>query len=343
MVVSNRSGPSSLELVLALLFVGLFVFVLAFYGLSHERRYEQVAAQRAAQYAKYADNVLRQGCVGLVPKDQQACLTKNSAETNLQKHDNQRDEIDLVAQRKSALWTGIMGLAALIGMGLSAIGVWLIWTTFREAKRTADAALNANKIAENAPRAWVRVGAEPTLVRATGRNGLYLRVDFTAENSGASAATHFMLYHRIFFRPYGQRGDDLDAKMKDQVSLWEQAHNLTEDASLLPNDRDVSSDWKSFKADEIEWKEKMFVGLVAQPMLLVAAIYRTVFEPDVLQVTWRTWYLATIDEKDGINGYVPRPTIGDELGRRDLCADPYHRSASHHQSRDKRDAQRGAA
>jgi hypothetical protein len=47
---------------------------------------------------------------------------------------------DLAAQRKSALWAHIMGLAAVVGMALSALGVWLVKTTFDEARKSNDIA-----------------------------------------------------------------------------------------------------------------------------------------------------------------------------------------------------------
>ncbi|NRD89248.1 hypothetical protein C8024_07030 [Sphingopyxis sp. BSNA05] len=42
-----------------------------------------------------------------------------------------------------ASWTKIMGLAAVLGIILSVVGVWLIWQTFAETRRAANASQNA--------------------------------------------------------------------------------------------------------------------------------------------------------------------------------------------------------
>jgi hypothetical protein len=56
----------------------------------------------------------------------------------------------LAAQKITAWWTKVMGIAAMIGMALSTATVLLIWTTFRETKRAADAAADANSMTRQA-------------------------------------------------------------------------------------------------------------------------------------------------------------------------------------------------
>jgi hypothetical protein len=145
---NDAGGPTKFELGVALFFAFAFVFLLGFYGLSEERRYERLGETRTSEFVSSFKGKLRRDCGVLAPEAQKACLTRGGYDARLQMYANERDEADLVAQRKSALWTSITGLCALIGMGLSAIGVWLVWTTFRETRRTANAALNANAIAE---------------------------------------------------------------------------------------------------------------------------------------------------------------------------------------------------
>ena len=248
------------------------------------------------------------------------------------------EESDLCAQWKAAnaaedgaLWTKLGFWVGVIG---SVLLLWQINLTRKAVEETSEATeamRSANVISENAQRAWVRLGAIPKLVRRTGLNGLYIRVDFTAENTGGSAATHFMLYHRIMFRPYGDTGDKIEQEMIYQIDQWKDKHSVKENANLLPNDKEVSGDWKTFKAEEIQWRDRVFIGEVAQPMLLAAVAYKTVFEPKVLQITWRSWYLATSGEDGQLNTYIPKPDHNQPLGPGDLCADGFHRSASHHQ------------
>ncbi|MEO5774821.1 MAG: hypothetical protein ABIQ32_11990 [Sphingomicrobium sp.] len=250
-----------------------------------------------------------------------------------------REESDLCAQWKAAnaaedgaRWTKYGFWIGVVGSIFLAWQIILTRQAVEDTGHATEAMRKANAIAENAQRAWVRLGCIPKLVRKTGLNGLYFRVDFTAENTGGSAATHFMLYHRIFFRAYGEleSGDRAAADMREEVETWRSEHSLVKDAALLPQDKDVSADWKTFDEEEIKWRDKLFIGDVAQPMLLAAAIYRTVSEPNVWQVTWRTWYLATIGEDGQLVTCVPKTDL-EGYGPDRLCADPYHRSASHEQ------------
>ncbi|MGF7171522.1 hypothetical protein FHS91_003222 [Sphingobium xanthum] len=93
---------------------------------------------------------------------------------------NERDEQDLVAQKRSALWAYIMGAAAVIGMCLSVVGVYLVYTTFqatREANKIGQDAL----MAEHRPRIVIRRVDFKQCER-----GIY--GSFTATNIGGSDA-----------------------------------------------------------------------------------------------------------------------------------------------------------
>jgi len=119
------------------------------YGLFKQAGYQESANQQATDYAKYAAKKGREACVGLSRVEQVHCLAKEQAEYDLKTRDNHRDYDDLVAQRKSALWTFIMGVAALIGMGLSIVGVVLV-------KKTFDATKDSNEIAKKTAREQLR-------------------------------------------------------------------------------------------------------------------------------------------------------------------------------------------
>lgn len=122
-------------------------------GLSKQITYDQRAADGSADYSKEAASQIEQACIGIPPPKQRPCIYKAATEYRLQASDKQREYEDLAAQQKSALWTGIMGWAALIGMGLSAIGAVLVWVTFRETRRGADAAIASNEIQHRFERA----------------------------------------------------------------------------------------------------------------------------------------------------------------------------------------------
>ena len=114
------------------------------YGLNRQAFYEQEAQDRGANYAARAANQIEQSCLGIAPPQKTKCLKVAAPEYRLKIRDNQREQDDLAAQQTSALWTKIMGVVAVFGTALSAIGVALVWTAFIETKRTNLIAMREN-------------------------------------------------------------------------------------------------------------------------------------------------------------------------------------------------------
>jgi hypothetical protein len=132
------------------IFVALIIAAIAIgwgwnYGLRNEQIYEQEARQG---YSDQSEN----GCYQIAQPQMQGSsvgqaskISCTPSEKAKQENDNRRNYADLVAQRSSALWAKIMGIAALIGMGLSFMGVTLVWTTFRETRKANDIAIDADR------------------------------------------------------------------------------------------------------------------------------------------------------------------------------------------------------
>jgi hypothetical protein len=114
------------------------------WGLSKSAEYQREADYHAAEYARDTYEKVGKSCLRLAPVDKAQCI----AEAYHERRANERDEQDLVAQRQSALWAYVMGAAAVIGMWLSAIGVLLVWTTFRATKEANAIALADSARAE---------------------------------------------------------------------------------------------------------------------------------------------------------------------------------------------------
>jgi hypothetical protein len=114
------------------------------YGLNQQVFYEQEAQRRGADYAKRAADKVKQSCFGESASEKRKCAEIEASEYKLEIRNSQREQNDLAAQQISAVWTSIMGIAALIGMALSAIGVALVWTTFKETKQTNLIAMKGN-------------------------------------------------------------------------------------------------------------------------------------------------------------------------------------------------------
>ena len=178
---SNRSVVAKTGLTLAAtaaaLSFGLWVIGS---GLSRDAEYQRQADQRSGEYAAYTQQQIRQDCFPLVGINQANCIAKKRHEYR----EDRRDERDLVAQRKSANWAYIMGAAAVLGMVLSAVGVYLVWTTFAETRR-------ANEIAREGQRAWLyieSIEARQYGVILAGKMQIFTNVILRVKNSGLSSA-----------------------------------------------------------------------------------------------------------------------------------------------------------
>jgi hypothetical protein len=103
-----------------------FVYALT---VPYSRSLQQEAANQAKIHRQHAEDRIEGVC--LSPSAQPDCVE----ETRQTQRESERQEYDLAAQRMSAWWAQVMGVAALIGMGLSAVGVWLVKTTFDETRK----------------------------------------------------------------------------------------------------------------------------------------------------------------------------------------------------------------
>lgn len=131
--------------------ISLFWLVEDFSSISS--RIENEAADRADEYQKDAQSYKQRRCLGLGLPEAEECQRK----TDQTARENQRIELDLAAQRVTAWWTQIMGAAALVGMSLSVVGVWLVYTTFRETRRAAQIAQGNLESYQHAERGYVHI------------------------------------------------------------------------------------------------------------------------------------------------------------------------------------------
>lgn len=130
----DRGKKSKTRLIQAGIAATLLVIVFTGLGVWSQLGYHQNAANNSAQYERWSKNEIRTGCVSLgsLPKAECAYQAKQAAQ------ENKRAEYDLYAQRTSALWAGVMAVAALVGIGLSGVGVLLVKNTFDETKNAND-------------------------------------------------------------------------------------------------------------------------------------------------------------------------------------------------------------
>ena len=152
----RKHAKTGLIWTLGCLGLALAIWGLAF-GLVEQGRYVEEANKAASEYSSNAAYEAYQPCrvSPVVQLDQ--CLANAERKYKLQRNDNRRDYADLIAQQRAALWASVMGIAAVIGMALSVVGVILVYNTFaatREANRIAQDNL---RIYQHAERGFIRI------------------------------------------------------------------------------------------------------------------------------------------------------------------------------------------
>jgi hypothetical protein len=125
------------------------------YGFYQQSEYEREADKRYQEYAAHTYYPKREACLKLPFLSQKDCIAKAESEAR----EYERGEQDLVAQRVTAIWTSLMGSAAIVGMMLSVLGIFLVWTTFKATKK-------GNKITR-------KVGEAQTRAYLSATGGLY--------------------------------------------------------------------------------------------------------------------------------------------------------------------------
>jgi hypothetical protein len=174
-------------------------------GYGFQSGYYQQAARNSAQYERWTSHEIGR-CEMRLGEAKLECMHRARQAA----HENERDEYDLYAQRTSALWASIMAVAALAGIGLSGIGIYLVWTTFDETRRS-------NEIAERGQRAWLQIEIE--LHRTTqGEKQVGTHFTATVKNVGSDVASGIQ-FEATTFRFFAGVDDKcaafFDARMSD--------------------------------------------------------------------------------------------------------------------------------
>lgn len=178
----NRGDHTKTRLIAGLIVSLLFCVVWIGYGLSESAKYERHAYNQNGEYAEYTGDKVAQTCVGISAVEKAKCLD----DAFEKQREYEASQQDLVAQRQSALWAFIMGAAAVIGMALSAVGVFLVWTTF-DATRKANAI--ANDALDGQLRPWVDFETSFLGLEWIGGN-IRIRAKSKFKNMGTSPALY---------------------------------------------------------------------------------------------------------------------------------------------------------
>jgi hypothetical protein len=159
-------------------------------GFVLQSQYDDAASQDAAEYARYAEQEVGEACRGVAPVELVHCFSDARIKSELKKREYEHEQADLVAQQTGALWTTLMGLAAILGMGLSVVGVYLVWTTFKETRKANELAMD-----ERAPSIHVEAIEYAPV-------GDKLRATAIVRNFGSSEAINLGTTFLVAFGPY---------------------------------------------------------------------------------------------------------------------------------------------
>lgn len=178
----NRGKFTAIGLIVGSILAVLISIAVVWWGQSQTAEYQQEANYRTAQEAKDTYNQIRQTCLTLTAIEKANCI----AIARREQRAYAREEQDLVAQRQTALWTYITGAAAVFGIGLSIVGVFLVWITFHETRRGTYEAMRSANEAEESRKSFIE--SERGHVKV---NGVRVRLDvdhidlaFRVENIG---------------------------------------------------------------------------------------------------------------------------------------------------------------
>jgi hypothetical protein len=286
--------------------IGIFVaFIIAAvaigwgwnYGLRHERIYEQEARQG---YSDQSEN----GCYQIAQPQMQGASVDQAnrkpctpSEEAKQDNDSRRNYADLVAQRSSALWAKIMGIAALIGMGLSLVGVALVWTTFRETRKANEIASDTTE-AEN--RAWLKVSVNLSPLHIYPDAIQMQNIPITIENVGYSVARQIVCWasfhvQRSGFMTIGTLDDIPDPqfiKSDRLLNLW---HGQKE--TVLRFGHGLGPNLHKLPSDTFE----VFMRIVVE--------YQTIFSPNKTRMT--ELIIRLIDTRGGpfSTAHIPNNSV----------------------------------
>lgn len=221
---------------------------------SLQSAYQEASQKHAKQYADQA-TVEQKGCIALPVAKRANC--KGEAQETARK--GQRDEYDLEAQRVTATWTQHMGIAAMIGMAVSIIGVGLIWTTFHETRR---ANIIAGQALEGQLRPWVDFEVENagSLKLTDGCWEIIGKIEFN--NIGVSPAVDLTYMATMIF------GDDPDPHLKELVEKFDTSELSWADKNLFHG--------KAWHRKGVAVHSGTLTGKV-QVTYVVIARYRTVY------------------------------------------------------------------
>ena len=211
---------------LAVLLAAMAAGALILEATRSEAFYQQQAEQNAKADRHTARIHAERACVAVAGSERAKCIDE-------QYHaawERERNEYDLQAQLVTSSWTRAMGMAAIIGMFVGIVGVGLVFTTFRETRRSADAAHDAN-------RPWLQIDIVEVERLTLHDEGASISATVKIINRGNSPAIHVLAFAALA----GERGNSPGTlptmavrKLTQTLDLWKGSLGTLEGTTVFP-------------------------------------------------------------------------------------------------------------
>jgi hypothetical protein len=176
--------------------------------------YSHSAADASVEYQSDARAYIKERCFTPTGITEMDCAAKAEEAAR----EGQRKEQDLAAQNITAWWTKVMGIAALIGMALSAVGVWLVKTTFDETRK-------ANSISRESVYRQLRAYVTIDGSEHRHKDG-WDWVTLTLHNSGSTPATRVKIFSTMF---------QVEDGMFVGIPIETEAHDIGGQSKMIQN------------------------------------------------------------------------------------------------------------
>ena len=147
---SNWHGPYA-AIALGVVLAGLASWIS--WDISAEQAEIRVRGEQSAnQHIEYAQDRIRQTCLDRDLAALSECIAKEIVSAQ----DHSRAERDLYAQQAMALWAKIMAVVTFLGLGLTSLGIYLVWGTLDQTKAATKAAVEAVNVTREIGQRQVR-------------------------------------------------------------------------------------------------------------------------------------------------------------------------------------------
>jgi hypothetical protein len=275
----------------------LIVSVLLILILSSESsRYESDATNRAYAYARQAEQQMASDCRTGVPRDRADCVNKAQETTR----EDQRKELDLAAQWVTAWWTQVTGSAAVVGVILSAFGVFLVWRTFRATREGNEISRQA-MMTDN--RAWMEIEIQSLGDLRYANDEFRLKVIYRVKNIGKSVALNVSCEAELIRDPLlgeNRTIGEIPPKISALYDRLKQHPPKLMAQNIWPGRASEPHEWDTaVQADSVQLRVSENEPTDLYPMCLVVSVrYNTTFDvADEVHQTIQFGYLRKIDER----------------------------------------------